>query len=281
MSVSGVESGLHIALATSTVGSDAKREDITREVDGEVSTHTSLQHSIEEQSTMRKIWDVVIQVVFAPFKLVLSVLGVIKSAWDGVLNTCKFVNAAASLELCEGANKGVVEKLLAHVMKVDDTDRISRKRLSSLHIVVGCAKDFLVECSPKEAQYIKVVVSYALASLPASVLSEMRSRLSSNLSEASYEEMEKVVSDMYKALPSVSLRILESAISRRKGNKTAQLEIITLLERVTVSDAEPEVTEDSIKQEVLRISQLVRDSIREDEESLKVVKSVTSGVQFR
>ncbi len=199
MSVSGVELGPQIALATSTVGSDAKRENITREVDGEVSTHTSLQHSIEEQSTMRKIWDVVIQGVFAPFKLVLSVLGVIKR--DGVLNTCKFINAAASLELCEGANKRVVGKLLAHVMIVDDTDQTNKQRLFSLRIVVGCAQVFLVKCSSKEAQYIKVVVSCALESLPASVLSEMRSRLSSDLSEASYTEMEKVVSDMYKALP--------------------------------------------------------------------------------
>ncbi len=279
MSVSGVEFGPHIALATSTVGSDAKRENITREVDGEVSTHTSLQHSIEEQSTMRKIWDVVIQVVFAPFKLVLSVLGVIKSAWDGLLNTCKCINAASSLKLCEGANKRVVDKLLEHVMIVDDTDQTNKKRLSSLHIVVGCAKVFLVKCSLKEAQYIKVVVSRALESLPASVLSEMRSRLSSDLSEASYTEMEKVVSDMYEALPSIRLRTLESLISKRKGHTLAQLAIIYLLERVTVSDIEPEVTEDFIKQEVLRISQLVRDSLLQDVESLKVSESVTSGVQ--
>ncbi len=243
MSVSGVELGPQIALATSTVGSDAKRENIIRAVDGEVSTHTSLQHSIEEQSTMRMFFDVAsMNIRF--FRSHMS-------------QELKIIYAGVSLKTCEGSNKSIVDQLLRHFPGVRDTDRKNSLRLASLHIIERCAKVFIRNCSPKEAQYLEVIVSAAFESLPGSVLSAMRSRVSSDLSEISYEKMQEVILDVYQTLPSVSLKILEKKISG-KGNEIKPLRIIRALWGVTVSDLEPEVTEDFIKQEVLRISQLAR-----------------------
>ncbi len=243
MTVSGVGSDLHCVADTATVGLDAKQENIIRAVDDGVFTQVSIKPPIEEQSTMRMFFDVASMNIRC-FRSHMS-------------QELKIIYAGASLKTCEGSNKSIVDQLLRHFPRVRDTDRKNSLRLVSLHIVEGCAKVIIRNCSPKGAQYLEVIVSAAFESLPGSVLSAMRSRVSSDLSEISYEKMQEVILDVYQTLPSVSLKILEKKISG-KGNEIKPLRIIQALRRVTVSDLEPEVTEDFIKQEVLRISQLAR-----------------------
>ncbi len=74
MTVSGIGS------TPSTFELDEKAENLTSAVDDGVSTQISLKLAIEERSITRKILDVVIKVVLAPFKLVLTVFEVIQSA---------------------------------------------------------------------------------------------------------------------------------------------------------------------------------------------------------
>ncbi len=277
MSVSGLESLLHVASPPSILELNEKQETVTREVDDGGSTQVSITSPIEERSIIRQFFDVVIKVVLAPFKLVLTVLGVIQGAWDGMLESFKIRGAIAKLQMYTGAEKDRVPNLLKHFAEATNADQNNVKRLEALGRLGGDANCLTKECNEETEAAIEQLVSGAFESLPDPLRSAV-TLLFRVQTDVSYLEMRNALTSVIETCPSTVLHTLEKKMRSVQGDDESKDEVIRELNKVTVSDIEPEVTEDFIKQEVLRISQLVRDSLRQDEESLKVSESVTIGV---
>ncbi len=252
MSVSGLESPLHVASTPSILELNEKQETVTREVDDGGSTQVSITSPIEERSIIRKFFDVVIKVVSAPFKLVLTVLGVIQGAWDGMLESFKIRGAIAKLQMYTGAKKDRVPNLLKHFAEATNADQNNVKRLVALGHLGGGANCLANECNEETEAAVEQLVSGAFKSLPDPLRSAV-TLLFRGQTDVSYLEMRNALTSVINTCPSTVLQTLEEKMISVEGNDEAKDEVIRELNKVTVSDLEPDITEEFIKEEVSRI----------------------------